>query len=227
MQAINDLTFSNSTAPAPAPAEDNASTAASDFQSFLMLLTAQLRNQDPLSPLDSTQFVEQLASFSAVEQQIETNSRLETLADSLTGSALEEASQWVGQHVETVSGAARYEGEPLSYVIPEGEDGTSADIVVSDLAGNTVFQAALEGGRQQFLWNGETNDGAVAPNGDYFVSVNRYDEDGLIGASEPIALTSVLQARFEEGGVQLVLANGAIVDPASISALRTAPADPL
>jgi flagellar basal-body rod modification protein FlgD len=224
MQAINDFSFS-APAPSPAPAEDNASTAASDFQSFLMLLTAQLRNQDPLSPLDSTQFVEQLASFSAVEQQIETNSRLEALTESLTGGALEEASQWVGQHVETVSGAARFEGEALRYVIPAGEEGASTEVVVSDLAGNIVYRQDVDNTRQEFLWRGETNDGATAPNGDYVVSIQRYDESGPLGASSPIALTAVLQARFEEGGVNLVLANGAVVDPAAISALRAAPAD--
>ena len=58
--------------------------AESDFQTFLELLTAQMRHQDPLEPLDSTQFVAQLAAFSSVEQQIETNSKLDELNENLT-----------------------------------------------------------------------------------------------------------------------------------------------
>ncbi len=55
-----------------------------DFQTFLKLLTAQMRNQDPLEPLDATQFVAQLASFSSVEQQIETNAKLDIMNEKLS-----------------------------------------------------------------------------------------------------------------------------------------------
>lgn len=58
--------------------------AESDFQTFLQLLTAQMRHQDPLEPLDSTQFVAQLAAFSSVEQQIQTNAKLDLLNENLT-----------------------------------------------------------------------------------------------------------------------------------------------
>lgn len=66
--------------------EDKASQtkAEEEFQTFLQLLTAQMRHQDPLEPLDSTQFVAQLAAFSSVEQQITTNEKLDNLYDFLT-----------------------------------------------------------------------------------------------------------------------------------------------
>lgn len=224
MQVINDVNFGGGQpTPAPEPSDASAATAASDFQSFLQLLTAQLRNQDPLSPLDSTQFVEQLASFSAVEQQIATNSKLDALAERLGVSAIDEASQWIGKDVETISGAAHFEGEPLSYLVPAGDVGTATEIVISDAAGNIVYREETDNQRREFTWRGENNDGGTAPNGDYMVSVNRYDEDGLLGSEQPIAFTRVLQARFEESGVQLVLENGAIVSPADIAALRSAP----
>ena len=226
MQAINNTNGGGGqTAPAPAPntTDASAATAASDFQSFLQLLTAQLRNQDPLSPLDSTQFVEQLASFSAVEQQIATNSKLDALAERLGVSAIDEASQWIGKDVEATSGAAHFEGAPLSYLVPAGDVGTSTEITVSDYAGNIVYREETDNQRREFTWRGETAEGATAPNGDYRVSVNRYDENGLIGTEQPIAFTRVVQARFEDSGVQLVLENGAIVSPAEISALRSVP----
>ncbi len=224
MQSVADAPLSNLQRTQTQPqTNESAATAASDFQSFLTLLTAQLRNQDPLSPLDSTQFVEQLASFSAVEQQIETNSKLDALAERLSVSPIEEASQWIGKDVETLSGAAHFAGEPLSYLIPEGGVGTTTEIVVSDLAGNIVYSESGDNQRREFAWNGEAGAGGVAPNGDYIVSVNRFDQGELIEVSEPIAFTRVVQARFEEnGGVRLVLENGALVEPSAISALRSA-----
>ncbi len=225
MQAINDVTFGGGQpSPIPSSTEESAATAASDFQSFLMLLTAQLRNQDPLSPLDSTQFVEQLASFSAVEQQIETNSKLEALAERLSVSAIDEASQWIGRDVETTSGAAHFEGAALSYLVPQGAPGTTTEIVVSDLAGNVVYSEQGDNQRREFTWTGDNGEGGVAPNGDYVVSINRYSEGELVEVAQPIAFTRVVQARFEENGVRLVLENGAVVSPSEIAALRSAPA---
>lgn len=226
MQAINDVTFGGGQpAPLPAATDDSAATAASDFQSFLLLLTAQLRNQDPLSPLDSTQFVEQLASFSSVEQQIETNEKLDALAERLSVSAIDEASKWIGRDVETVSGAAHFEGAPLTYIAPEGPVGSTTEIVVSDLAGNSIYREEADNQRREFIWQGETSDGATAPHGDYVVMIKRYENGEQIEVAQPIAFTRVLQARFEENGVQLVLENGALVSPSEIAALRAAPSE--
>jgi len=84
-------------------------SAASDFDTFLQLLTAQLENQDPLNPLESTDFVAQLASFSAVEQQILTNSNLSEIMSSLSVTRTSEAAQWLGKEV-LAPASARYEG---------------------------------------------------------------------------------------------------------------------
>ena len=222
MQSVTDVSAAAAQrASAPPQTNESVATAASDFQSFLTLLTAQLRNQDPLSPLDSTQFVEQLASFSAVEQQIQTNSKLDALADQLGVSPIEEASQWIGKDVETVSGAAYFEGEALTYLVPEGAIGTTTEIVVTDLADNIVYREATDSQRREFTWNGEDGAGGTAANGNYLVGVHRFQDGELIESSEPIAFTRVVQARFEDdGGVLLVLENGALVEPSAISALR-------
>lgn len=84
--ALGALAPSNQAPDADASAADQARQAASsDFDAFLSLLTAQVRHQDPLAPLDSTQFVEQLATFSSLEQQVTTNDHLETIAAMLAG----------------------------------------------------------------------------------------------------------------------------------------------
>ncbi len=86
--------------------------AEADFETFLSLLTAQMRNQDPLKPLESTEFVAQLASFSAVEQQIRSNERLDEIFDALSGGPGAGLADWIGMEAETTA-AARHEGGPL------------------------------------------------------------------------------------------------------------------
>ena len=199
---------------------ESAATAASDFKSFLMLLTAQLRNQDPLSPLDSTQFVEQLASFSSVEQQIETNSLLKDLASSLTGSGLESATQWIGKEVETISGAAQFTGEPLAYKIPPTNSQGRAEAIVSDASGNVIYREAVSASQNRFSWNGNKLDGTQASVGNYAVAINFIDGDEVVDTVTPIAVSQVREARLVDSDVKLVLSNGVLVDESDILAVR-------
>ncbi len=218
-----EVSASANTSAAPTSStQKNAATAASDFKNFLQLLTAQLRNQDPLSPLDSTQFVEQLASFSAVEQQIETNKWLEKLTSNLAASGLEGATPWIGKEVETVSGAARFQGEDIVFRVPQSDAAGPVEAVITDRGGNIVYQERLSAGQQDFVWNGQKNDSALAPIGEYAVSINYYENDELIDTKTPFVVTNVLEARLEGSKVKLVLENGAIVDPESILAVRDA-----
>ncbi|VAW04118.1 Flagellar basal-body rod modification protein FlgD, partial [hydrothermal vent metagenome] len=76
-----------------------------DFQNFLTLLTAQLRNQDPLSPADSTEFVAQLASFSSVEQLVRANGQLETISSAITGGGIDQYADWIGRSAEAPGGS--------------------------------------------------------------------------------------------------------------------------
>src|SRR5271163_1212351 len=101
----------NSAATAATSASSASSTASSnplnklssDFNDFLQLLTTQLQNQDPLSPMDSTQFTAQLVAFTGVEQQIGTNSKLDTLIGIDQGSQLTDAANFIGDTVQAPS----------------------------------------------------------------------------------------------------------------------------
>lgn len=203
-----------------------AQTAASDFESFLTLLTAQLRHQDPLSPLDSTQFVEQLASFSAVEQQIATNDKLDSIASALSVSDLQGATQWIGKNVEVQSGAGRYEGEPLTFRLPENEEGLAMQAVVANARGDIIFRQSLSASASEFTWDGKHQDGEDAANGDYKISINYLDEERVLDTREPFTTASVVEARLEGTDVALVLSNGATAAPESIRAVRAPETEP-
>ena len=202
--------------------ENASATAASDFESFLTLLTAQLRNQDPLAPIDSTQFVEQLASFSSVEQQIKTNTLLEALTATLGGSDLESAAQWIGKEVEVVSGGARYQGGPLQYLTPDGAPNSGVEFVVSSSSGREIYKETIAPGQSSFTWHGKDQNGVEAPLGDYVVSVNYLEGDAVASTHSPISVARVEEARVASDGVQLVLGNGAAIDTSDIRAVRAA-----
>ena len=198
-----------------------AASAASDFQSFLQLLTAQLRNQDPLAPLDSTQFVQQLASFASVEQQIQTNDKLEALTTSLAGTQLEAAAPWIGKDVKVETSAARFSGEPLTFGVPETALGdVQREFVVKNAAGDDVYTAPVASGQTTFSWDGKTTDGKIAEEGDYKVVVNFIADGAVAESKSPLAFAQVNEARLTDTDVQLVLNNGAVITPGEILAVR-------
>jgi flagellar basal-body rod modification protein FlgD len=101
VSAATGVTGTN-TSTASTNSTNAASTAnALSYNEFLTLLVAQLKNQDPTNPTDPTQFVSQMASFSAVEQQLNTNSKLDTL---LTQSAISQAGSLIGTTVTSADG---------------------------------------------------------------------------------------------------------------------------
>ena len=105
-----------------------------DYNSFLTLLIAQMKNQDPTKPADPSQFISQLASFSGVEQAIKTNNKLDTLMTSL---ALSQAEGFIGRTVASADGSVQ---------------GTVAGIRI--VSGGAV--AILEGGQELPLTAGVT-----------------------------------------------------------------------
>ncbi|NRA31025.1 MAG: hypothetical protein HRU11_12290 [Parvularculaceae bacterium] len=78
-----DITPVSSTTGAETPAANDETATTEEMTDFLRLLTAQIQNQDPLEPLDANQFIEQLATINSLEQQIQTNEKLESIIDLL------------------------------------------------------------------------------------------------------------------------------------------------
>lgn len=143
-----------SAAPHGQPGGRPSDAAAVDFQSFLRLLTAQLRNQDPLSPLDSTQFVAQLASFSTVEQLVGANARLDGLAGMIAGDALEAHAGWIGRSAEVAGAPVRYTGAPAAFTIAPEAGAVEARLFVRDQTGAVIHQEAIANSAAIQRWSG-------------------------------------------------------------------------
>lgn len=216
-------------APVPVPAQPDkqmtaSATAAADFKNFLTLLTAQLKHQDPLSPLDSTQFVEQLASFSAVEQQIETNKLLRELMGDSTKSDFENAAVWIGKEVEAETPEALFDGEPMKFRVPSGPDGAAGEIVVRNASGETVYTETIAAGQTTFTWDGQDDDGFTVGDGSYKFAAE-FTKDGEAAVKKSLSGSSrVAEVRFVDGELKLGLANGAVIGADDVTALREPPA---
>ena len=91
----------NTTQPSTTNSTDQTSKTAVDYQSFLKLLVAQMKNQDPTNPMDSTQYMAQLAAFSQVEQSVQMNTKLDQM---LQSSTLEQAASIIGRTVTSADG---------------------------------------------------------------------------------------------------------------------------
>lgn len=203
------------------PIEENnaANELASDFNTFLKLLSTQLKNQDPLNPLDSNDFAVQLATFSGVEQQVQSNEYLKSLSDSLTGGALTQISGWIGREA-LVAAPAQFSGTALS-IRPAIETGTSAaSLEVRDSQGSVVDAIPLNLDGEDVQWTGIDSNGAPYPHGSYTFHVVAENNSAALPETQAAVFARVTEARVEQGTTKVVLSGGVAIPTAEVLSLR-------
>lgn len=200
--------------------EQNPTGLDSDFTTFLNLLTAQLRNQDPMNPTDSTQFVAQLAQFSAVEQQVKANDTLQEIFNVLSGQGAETLTSWIGAEVNAAA-AMPFDGEtPVALTLDPDPEATAAKLVVTAESGLTVAKIAVDPRSDALQWDGKIAGGELAPAGNYRFTVERTKDGEPLESVTPRGFTKVTEARLAEGGVELVLESGDVVPASGVTAIR-------
>jgi flagellar basal-body rod modification protein FlgD len=147
---------------------------AADFDAFLLLLTTQLKNQDPLSPMEPTEFTSQLVAFASVEQQINANENLEKLVGIQNATLAASIIGFVGTDVEADGGGLPLQNNEAKFSYTLDKQAKNVVITISDSDGNLVFTKAGDRapGRHEFTWDGKSNDGILQPNGAYKLSVS-------------------------------------------------------
>lgn len=203
-------------------AQQEASNAliSSDFQTFLTMLTAQLENQDPLNPVDSADYAVQLATFSGVEQQVQTNQLLGDLMDKLAVGGLADLAGWVG--MEARSGApASFDGTPVDVHAAPAAYADAARLVVRDAAGRVVQADAIPVQSGVRTWAGVDPSGQPFPAGQYSFEVESLIAGEVVETSPAETYSRIVEIRAQDGQTVLVLGNGATVDSSGVSALRT------
>jgi flagellar basal-body rod modification protein FlgD len=162
----------------------SASTAqkqlSTNFDTFLQLLTTQLKNQDPTAPMDSTQFTQQLVAFSQVEQQISTNSNLETLISLAQGQSNNLAMSYLGHNVVLTDGQGVLASGAATWNYGLDNEAASTTLTVSNAAGKIVYSQTGEtaAGVHAFDWDGKDTNGNQLADGLYTLAVTSTADDG-------------------------------------------------
>jgi flagellar basal-body rod modification protein FlgD len=160
-------------------ASSTATTGIADnFQTFLTLLTTQLQNQNPLDPLDTNQFTQQLVQFAGVEQQLKSNDQLKSLIDIEKSAQSTQALVYVGNTVAVDGSTAQFDTAATWNFKTEKD--TTATITITSSTGQTAFTGTypLKQGDSSFVWDGKGNDGVQWPAGTYTMSATGKDSSG-------------------------------------------------
>lgn len=179
----NALNFAENTA-------NSSNKLADDFDDFLILLTTQLQNQDPLDPADSSEFTSQIVQFAGVEQSINTNQKLDALVSLNLGSSFSSALNYVGKGISYISSEAHFDGTKpvkVNYAI-DGES-TDTTINVFDEDGNLLYSEVppSDSGSTEFIWDGKDKNDIVQPEGTYEIRVAALDHE-----KNPLKVTTVV-----------------------------------
>jgi flagellar basal-body rod modification protein FlgD len=140
------------------------------YDTFMKLLTAQIKNQDPLSPMDSTQFTQQLVQMTGVQQQLYSNDLLKQLVSN-TGTGMSDAVSVIGREVTAASDKAIVTNGEAKWSYNLGKAAASVKIEVLDSNGKTVAVSSptnVAAGDQTFTWNGTDLGGVQRPDGGEF-----------------------------------------------------------
>lgn len=175
----------------------------SDFQTFLRLMTTQLQYQDPMNPVDSTQYLSQLASFSAVEQQTQTNKLLASIQGSFNMLGMAQVASWVGSEARAEMPAIVTSGAPVTLAPQIAQGAEQATLMVRDAEGQLVARVDLPLDATSYDWVPVDATGAALPDGAYSLSVENH-ADG----AESVVTGVELYARVVEVqglGDQMVL----------------------
>ena len=185
------------TTPLPASSSGAAATSAlasqqiaGNFQSFLTLLTTQLQNQNPLDPLDTNQFTQQLVEFAGVQQQLNTNDQLTTLVSLQQTAQSTQALTFVGKTAVVNGNTAALTNSEATWQlnIPTNSNVT---VTIANSSGQTVFSGTYPvtaGNNQAFAWNGQGNDGTQWPDGKYTLTASAAD-----GSGNSVGVTTQIQ----------------------------------
>jgi flagellar basal-body rod modification protein FlgD len=163
---------------------------ASNFTTFLQLLTTQLKNQNPLDPLDTNQFTQQLVEFAQVEQQMKSNDQLSSLVSLEKSAQATTALAYVGATVVVDGSTAQLTNSTANWSLNVSKPST-ATITIKDSTGQNVYTGtvAVNPGTQNFTWNGRGNDGRLWPDGAYTLTATAVDAN-----QQSVAISTEVQA---------------------------------
>jgi flagellar basal-body rod modification protein FlgD len=190
--ATTPTSTATSSSTAQAAGTVGAQQLAGNFDTFLQLLTTQLQNQNPLDPLDTNQFTEQLVEFASVEQQVNMNTNLQTLISLQQTAQATSAMQFLGSNVTINSNTAALSnatGTPATWSFSSPSPATGT-VTISNSTGQVAYSGniSLGTGSQTYTWNGQGNNGVAWPDGNYTLAINATGANG-----QPVTISTQVQ----------------------------------
>ena len=195
--AVNSATQSSETA------TKSSSVGSMDYNAFLKLLIAQLKNQDPMKPTDPTQFLSQLAQFSQVTSTQNVEAKIGELNDSLRATQVLNGTTLVGRSVLARTDTANFvNGSTLNGVVDVPEGASSAQVEVRDAAGQLIRRFAIPAtqGTNEFGWDGYTSTGEKAASGTYAIKITA-NVSGTTESLDPMLYSKVSSVTMDSSGL--------------------------
>jgi flagellar basal-body rod modification protein FlgD len=215
-----DVTSATSTATTSTASTTTAKAESSDYSTFLTMLTAQIKNQDPLNPMSSDNFASQLATFSAVEQQTKTNDLLQQQLAQNTQSSMAQMVGWVGKEAR-VAAPLNFDGAtPVSLSPNPAEFADRTVLVIKNADGNEVARTQIPVSSKDYEWLGLNEDGNPLAPGIYNLSLESYQGDKLLGATEVEHFGIIHEIRSNGSSTTALMDGGVEVSTAIVTAMR-------
>lgn len=211
----------------PSKAELGSKKLAEDFDDFLLLLTTQLKNQDPSEPLDTNEFTSQLVEFASVEQAVATNLNLEKLVASSNAAGIQQGLGYIGKSVEALGnkGVLSNGSAAFSYELPQ--DAFEVSVTILDTTGRAVFtgKGDTQAGKNLVLWDGVNSlTGQPMPDGTYQVVVKAKDFKQEDIEATTYTTGRVTAAEVDAEGNTILSVGSAKVKVGDVLAVREIPA---
>ena len=196
-----------------------AAQTSTDFEVFLKMLTAQMQYQDPLNPIDSTDYATQLATFSGVEQAVLTNDLLKSLTTQMSMGGLVDMAALVGKDVRSTA-PAYFDGQPLTLLPGQRIAADTAELVVRNAAGDEVQRSVVSPAAETLEWAGVGPSGAPFTTGVYQFEIVSKSNGEIIAQTPVETYSTVTEVRLNDGAITLLLSGGASVASDQVTALR-------
>lgn len=204
------------------PATGQATKISTDYNTFLRMLTVQMQNQDPLNPIESSDYAVQLATFSGVEQAVRTNELLTEMTSRFQQFGMAEMAGWIGKEARS-NAPVHYDGNPVTLSPNPAQGATRVVLAIKDAQGNLVAREEIPVSAAPYRWLGAGADGMPLPPGTYTISQESMQGVNVID-SRPIEYYALVnEARGGADGTKLVLKGGIEVLATQVTALRSPP----
>ena len=215
---ISALASSTAATAATNPTATASQATSTNYDTFLKMLTTQLQNQDPLNPMEGSDFAVQLATFSGVEQQAQTNKLLEQMVTQAGGS-LGQVADWIGKEVRTTE-PVWFGDKALTLDIAPSGSADSVTLVVLNASGREVSREEIGTGEGQIDWYGRDSAGEKLADGRYSFVIESNRAGEVISEDAAGAYVRVTEAAVGSQGVELIFEGGGSALASEIEAIR-------